>query len=54
MSLCSTSGRSLLLRLLGRDDGGVDLLAVLPADTGRRSTVTTTLTRPHTDDYRDA
>ena len=38
------------LGLLSRGDSRVDLLAILPSDTGRGSTVAATLTRTDTDD----
>ena len=46
--LCSS--RSCCLGLLSRGDSRVDLLAILPSDTGRGSTVAATLTRTDTDD----
>ena len=47
--LCSPcSGR---FGLFGRGDSRVDLLAILPPDTGRGRTVAATLTRAYTHDY---
>ena len=47
--LCSLSTRR-CLGILGSCDSGVDLLAILPPDARRRSTVATALTRADTDD----
>jgi len=46
--LCLGSSGSLCV--LSSSNGRVDLLSILPSDTGRGGTVATTLTRTHTDD----
>ena len=47
--LCSSG--SLCLGILSRGDSRVNLLAILPPDTGRGRTVAATLTRAYTHDY---